>query len=163
VTAALRLAHVELAEANAFVALHHRHHKPVVGHRFSLGVTLGGILCGVAICGRPVARVTDYKSVIEVTRLCTDGTKNACSFLYAASARAALALGFSKIQTFILIEEPGVTLEAAGWRLESYSDGGDWTSATHENRRQDQPQGRKQKWVKRLSTNEKRRKENGDE
>ena len=28
---------ISLAEANAFVEEHHRHHKPVVGHKFSIG------------------------------------------------------------------------------------------------------------------------------
>lgn len=31
-----------LREANAYVAFHHRHNKPVVGHRFSIGVSDGG-------------------------------------------------------------------------------------------------------------------------
>ncbi len=29
---------VPLAEANEFVRLHHRHHRPTVGHKFSMGV-----------------------------------------------------------------------------------------------------------------------------
>lgn len=93
----LRLIHVELKEANDFVGLLHRHHKPVVGHRFSVGVA-NGILRGVAICGRPVARLC-AKDTLEVTRVCTDGTKNACSMLYGACARAGAALGYKKIQT----------------------------------------------------------------
>ena len=50
---------VSLADANAFVALHHRHHKPVRGHKYSLGCFKDGQLVGVAITGRPVSRYLD--------------------------------------------------------------------------------------------------------
>jgi len=33
----LLLITLPLDEANAFVARHHRHHKPVIGHKFSIG------------------------------------------------------------------------------------------------------------------------------
>ena len=126
----MKLHHVriELAEANAFVAEHHRHHKPVVGHRFSIGAVLGDQLVGVAIVGRPVARMRDDGLTAEVTRLCTDGTKNACSFLYGACARAAFALGFKRIGTYILASEPGTSLTAAGWRLIGEVRGRSWTT-----------------------------------
>ena len=80
---------MSLADANRFVAEHHRHHKPVRGHKFSLGCIANGRLAGVAIVGRPVSRYLDDGLTLEVNRLCTDGTKNACSFLYGAAARAA--------------------------------------------------------------------------
>lgn len=80
----LTLTPVSLAEANAFVAQHHRHHKPVTGHKFSIGCTADGRIVGVAIVGRPVSRYLDNGLTLEVNRLCTDGTKNACSMLYAA-------------------------------------------------------------------------------
>ncbi len=141
---------VELADLNRFVALHHRHHKPVQGHRFSLCAVKNGRIVGVASVGRPVARMTCPRSVVEVTRLCTDGTRNACSILYAAAARAAKEIGYTRIQTFILDEEPGVTLRAAGWRLDGVSAGGDgWYS--RDGRRDDQPTNPKQRWVKDLN------------
>jgi hypothetical protein len=112
----LTVERLELAEANAFVREHHRHHRPVIGHLFSLGAALEGRIVGVAIVGRPVSRWRDDGVTAEVTRLCTDGTKNACSFLYGASARAAFALGFKRIGTFILASEPGTSLTACGWR-----------------------------------------------
>ena len=83
-----------LAQANEFVARLHRHHKPVVGHRFSIGLEQEGMLVAVAIVGRPVARHTDQYRIAEVTRLCSDGTKNACSALYSACARIAREMGF---------------------------------------------------------------------
>jgi hypothetical protein len=122
----LRHVRIDLVEANAFVAAHHRHHKPVVGHLFSLGATDGERIVGVAIVGRPISRFRDDGETAEITRLCTDGTKNACSFLYGASARAAFALGFSRIGTYILASEPGTSLMAANWRLIGETGGGTW-------------------------------------
>jgi hypothetical protein len=121
----LRIIPLELDEANELVTRWHRHHKPVVGHRFSIGVATGeGEVVGAAIIGRPVARLTDYRSVLEVTRLVTNGHKNACSILYAAAARVAREMGYEKIQTFILDTETGKSLEAAGWNCEGVSTGG---------------------------------------
>ena len=142
--------HVELKEANEFVARLHRHHKPVVGHRFSIGCSDRDGLRGVAIVGRPVARMTDFSTTAEVTRLCTDGADNACSFLYGACARAARALGFSKIQTFILDSEDGTSLTAAGWEREGSSPGGQWKHTDGKPRRTDQPTEPKWKWSKNL-------------
>lgn len=124
----LALEKIELAEANAFVEKHHRHHNPVVGHKFSLGAALGEELVGVAIVGRPVSRMRDDGITLEVTRLCTDGTRNACSFLYGACAKAAFALGYRRIGTYILIEEDGTSLKAAGWREIRKTAGGSWSS-----------------------------------
>lgn len=119
---------LELAEANAFVAQHHRHHKPVVGHVFSIGAAVADRIVGVAIVGRPVARMRDDGVTAEVARLCTDGTKDACSFLYGAAARAAFALGFKRIGTYILASEPGTSLSAAGWRQIGEVRGRSWTT-----------------------------------
>ena len=93
----LSLRPVSLSEANSFVAKNHRHHKPVRGHKFSLGCMVDGQLVGVAIVGRPVSRYLDDGLTLEVNRLCTDGTQNACSFLYGAAARAARTMGYQKI------------------------------------------------------------------
>jgi hypothetical protein len=125
----MKLSHVriQLSEANAFVSEHHRHHKPVIGHLFSIGAVINDELVGVAIVGRPVARMRDDGLTAEVTRLCTDGTKNACSFLYGAAARAAFALGFKRIGTYILASEPGTSLTATGWRLIGETKGGSWS------------------------------------
>jgi len=122
----LRHTRISLADANAFVAANHRHHKPVVGHLFSLGAVLGDQLVGVAIVGRPVARMRDDRKTAEVTRLCTDGTRNACSFLYGAAAKAAFALGFERIGTYLLATENGASVKAAGWRLIGETKGGSW-------------------------------------
>lgn len=118
---------VSLAEANAFVEANHRHHKRVIGHLFSVGCSEAGKIVGVAIIGRPVSRMRDDGTTAEVTRLCTDGTKDACSFLYGAAARAAFALGFKRIGTYILASEPGTSLVGSGWRMIGETAGGSWS------------------------------------
>lgn len=124
---ALSLVPLDLAEANAFVAEHHRHHRPVVGHKFSLGAVAEERVVGICIVGRPVSRMRDDGATLEVTRLCTDGTRNACSFLYGAAARAAFALGFKRIGTYTLPEEGGASLRGAGWKLIGERGGGSWS------------------------------------
>lgn len=123
----LRLVPLGLAEANAFVAANHRHHEPVVGHKFSIGAARGQQIVGIAIVGRPVSRHRDDGMTLEVTRLCTDGTRNACSFLYGACARAAFALGYTRIGTYILKSESGASLRGAGWKLIGERGGGSWS------------------------------------
>lgn len=71
--------------------------------------------------------MTDAATVLEVTRLCTDGTKNACSKLYAAAARVGKEMGYLKIQTFVLQSESGVSLLASGWLKAAQSVGGSWS------------------------------------
>jgi hypothetical protein len=99
----------------------------VVGHLFSIGASVGDRIVGVAIVGRPVSRFRDDGLTAEVTRLCTDGTRNACSFLYGASARAAFALGFKRIGTYILASEPGTSLTGTGWRMIGETPGKSWS------------------------------------
>lgn len=147
----MRAIRVELFEANNFVQEHHRHHKPTVGHRFSIGAEHEGRLVGCVIVGRPVARQSDQKNIAEVLRLVTDGTPNACSFLYAQAARAAKELGFTSIQTFILQTEPGTSLKASGWQMLGVTKNGSWHTRT--NRRNDQPEEPKVKWMKPLNRN----------
>ena len=123
----LKLISITLADANAFVAAHHRHHRPVTGHKFSLGCEQDGRLVGVAIVGRPVSRYLDNGTTLEVNRLCTTGEKNACSFLYGAAARAAKALGYQKLITYTLDTEPGTSLRAAGWTCAGLAGGKRWS------------------------------------
>lgn len=126
----LSIVPMKLPDANAFVAELHRHHKPVVGHKFSLGVMAGDKVVGVAIVGRPIARRLDNGWTLEVTRVCTDGTKNACSALYGACRRAAFALGFRRLITYTLPMEGGASLRGAGWKTLGLRGGGNWNVKT---------------------------------
>lgn len=148
----LRVIPSTLAEANAFVARFHRHHKPSVGHKFSLAVIdVAGDIHGYVIVGRPVARGCNYKTTAEVNRLATDGIKNGCSILYAAAARVCKEMGYETIQTYILDTEPGTSLAASGWKYDGLTAGGHWNH-TSGPRRSDQPKGKKQRWMKVLGS-----------
>lgn len=149
---ALIIRPLTLAKLNAAVTLLHRHHKPVQGHRFSLGAyTPDGTLVGACSVGRPVAREIEQYYVAEVTRLVTDGTKNTCSALYAAAARACEAMGFDSIQTYILATEKGKSVEAAGWKKDGIVRGRDWNNGPRKGtRRSDQPMGDKVRYVKKF-------------
>lgn len=117
--------------ANAFVKDTHRHHGEVVGHCFALGaIGPTGELCGVAIVGRTKARGYKVGETAEVTRLSTDGTPNACSFLLGACRRAAKALGYARLITYTLASEPGTSLRAAGWVRETTVRGRSWDCAS---------------------------------
>jgi len=118
---------ISLEEANEFVRQHHRHHFPVPGAKFCVGVADGEKIVGVAIVGRPIARMADDGWTLEVNRTCTDGTKNANSMLYGSCRRAAFALGYRKLITYTLPEESGISLIAAGWKCLGEAGGGKWS------------------------------------
>jgi len=118
---------IDFAEANAFVATCHRHHKAMPGCKFCIAVSdEAGVVRGVAMIGRPVARMSDTGYTLEVNRVCTDGAKNACSMLYGAAWRAAKALGYRRLITYTLPQEGGASVRAAGWRLIGERGGGNW-------------------------------------
>lgn len=109
---------VTFADACEFVTMWHRHHLPPPGHIFRMGVaTDDGVLRGVALVGRPVARNYDDGRTLEVNRTATDGTANANSALYGAAWRAAKALGYSRLITYTQAGESGSSLRAAGWKV----------------------------------------------
>lgn len=116
----LRIIPLSLNEANTLVKHWHRHHRPIDGAKFCVGVAESdGRVCGAAIVGRPVARLLDDGMSLEVNRCVTDGTPNACSALYGAVARAAKAFGYSRVWTYTRKDEPGSSLRAAGWKLDN--------------------------------------------
>ena len=155
------LRQIPLSEANAFVIEHHRHHDAAWGHKFSLGAFVDEQLVGVVICGRPSARRLDDGTTLEVTRLCTDGTRNACSFLYSAAAREAKKRGYAKIITYILQSENGASLRASNWTLDAEKCGKpSWDGPRYRSRHEIEqttlfpkkipPAEYKQRWVRRL-------------
>lgn len=113
-------------EAFEFIERFHRHHKKPVGSIFQIALSDGEKIVGVAVVGRPVGRFDQDGFTAEVTRLCTDGTKNACSMLYASCWRAARAMGYNRLITFILDSEPGISLRAAGFKLIGKAGGKSW-------------------------------------
>jgi hypothetical protein len=111
-------------QANAWIELHHRHHKRVSGHRFIVGAVVAGELVGIAVAGRPRARLLQQYENLEVNRLCSDGSRNVCSFLYSRVSRVAQELGFATCFTAILESEPGASLRASGWLFAYSTKGG---------------------------------------
>lgn len=146
----MRIRPISLREANEWVATNHRHHGPSTGHKFSISVRdEADVILGVAIVGRPVARHLDDGGTCEVLRLCTDGTPNACSMLYGAAARAAKAMGYDRIITYILGSESGGSLKASGYVLEAESKGGSWDRSARA-RTDSHPTCPKTRWGRRL-------------
>ena len=150
VPAGLEVVPVTQKRAKAYIAEYHRHHKPPVGDVIRVGVARLGELVGVAMAGRPVARMLDDGHTLEVTRCCTDGTPNACSMLYGACWRAAKALGWRRLITYTLPSEGGASLRAAGWTHDGEAGGGEWTRPSRGRKTGQHPTERKHRWVKSL-------------
>lgn len=115
----LELVPISIAEANQFVRDHHRHNKPTLSGKFAVGVSDGKHLVGVAIVGRPIARMLQDGYTAEVLRTCVldDAPRNANSMLYGACWRAWRAMGGRRLVTYTLKTESGASLRGAGWRI----------------------------------------------
>jgi hypothetical protein len=114
---AIELRPITRDESDAFIRAHHRHHGTPVGALWRHAVhDDDGQVVGVAVVGRPVARALDDGLTVEVTRLCSDTTPNACSMLYGAARRSADAKGYRRGLTYILASEDGASLRAVGYR-----------------------------------------------
>lgn len=137
-------------DACAFVDRLHRHHESVTRDKFRLAAEHGGKIVGVIQVGNPVARALCDGFTLEVVRCCTDGTKNACSFLYSAAARIAKELGYRKIITYILDSESGDSLRASGWFKEANIKGHAWGCPSRP-RTTTAPTCDKQRWAKNLT------------
>ena len=138
---------IELKDANIFVDIYHRHHKPVYRDKYRLSAfdTNKQIVIGIVQVGRPVSRVLDDGKTVEVVRLCTDGTKNVCSFLYSRAAKIAKEMGYERIITYILESESGTSLKAAGWKFAHKTKGHDWNCPSRP-RQTTAPTCNKQMW-----------------
>lgn len=109
---------VTLRQARTFVAAEHRHNPAPRAWLFGCGLEVEGELVGVAIAGRPNGRGLQDGLTVEITRCCTNGTRNACSQLYGAVCRAAKALGYQRAYTYTLDDEDGASVKAAGFVLD---------------------------------------------
>ena len=146
----MKIRPISFRDACAFINAHHRHHHQPQGHKFSLSLIHDDKVVGVVIVGRPVSRMRDDGLTAEVTRLCTDGTKNAASKLYAAARRVAGAMGYEHVITYILDTEPGTSLLVAGWIMDGFCGGGTW-NRTSRNREDKHPVGKKKLWMTRCN------------
>lgn len=141
----LQIVPMRFKAVKAFIRDLHRHHKPPVGMIAAVGCALGGKVVGVAVVGRPVSRHMDDGDTLEITRVCTDGTRNAASFLLGADRRLVFALGYARAITYTLPSEGGSSLKAAGYKLIGEPGGGRWSRANRK-RLDDHPTERKWLW-----------------
>jgi hypothetical protein len=114
----------------------HRHHKPVVGHMFSIGAYVDAKIAGVAIVGRPVAPALQDGATLELTRLATppEAIKHVASKLIAACWRAARAMGVVRMVSYTRADELGTCYRAAGWEPVANVEGRPWTGGNKRGR-----------------------------
>lgn len=144
----MRIVPITFRTACSFIKKHHRHNSPTVGCKYCIGLEQYGKLIGVAVCGRPVSRHYDNGETCEINRLCTIGTKNACSKLYGACCRIAKEMGYKKVITYTLQSEPGTSLRASNFICEGIAGGTHWTGCR--NKGQPIPKEMKLRWIKKL-------------
>ena len=141
----LELQPISYPEACQFILENHSHHLPPQGWKFGIAVNDGKQIVGVITIGRPVARHLDNGWVLEVTRCCTNGVKNAASKLYAAAWNAVKNMGYKRLITYTLITEKGTSLKAAGWKIIGETSGGSWSCKSRP-RIDKHPLGQKTLW-----------------
>ena len=141
----MRVAPITIRKASEYININHRHHNATVGCKFCISVIEeDGQIHGVAVCGRPVSRKLDDGFTLEINRVCTDGTKNACSMLYGACCRIAKAMGYRKVITYTLQSENGSSLKASNFICRGQAGGTHWTGVR--NKGQDIPNEMKNRW-----------------
>lgn len=140
---------ITFRQACDFIAKYHRHHSPTIGCKFCIGVFVDETMVGCAVCGRPVSRVLDDGLTLEINRVCTDGTRNACSMLYGACCRIAKAMGYQKAITYTLQSESGASLKASNFTSDGTYGAKHWTGkrCTHTHTLKN-PQELKIRWSK---------------
>lgn len=146
----LTVQEIAFRDACALVNMHHRHHGSPVGHLFSGGVFDGAVLCAAVIAGRPVARKLDDGKTMELTRVASDGTRNACSKAMGWVIREAWRRGFTRVITYTLDSEPGGSLRAVGFREAGMSTGGSWSRPSRGRAQERHPLEPKRRWEIRL-------------
>ena len=127
----LEIRPIHLSAAKEYVKKYHRHNIPPVGGKFAISCYANGRLCGVAICGRPIARTFDDGRTLEIYRNCTDGTPNACSKLYGACLQIAKCMGYLRVFTYTLESENGASLKASNFSCDGSAGGTAWTGVRH--------------------------------
>lgn len=123
----LEIRPIHLKDANDYVKKYHRHNIPTTGGKFAVSCLNDGVLCGVAICGRPVSRILDDGLTLEIYRNCTDGTRNACSKLYGACVKIARDMGYKRVITYTLASETGASVRAGNFVFSSCAGSLEWT------------------------------------
>jgi len=116
---------ITIKEANDFVSIHHRHHRPTTRNCGKWAISaidnITGSLIGVAICGNPVSATFMDGQTIEITRLCVleSAPKGTASFLLSHCAKIWKLMGGTRILTYTLDIESGSSLRGAGWERQA--------------------------------------------
>lgn len=134
-----------LRAAREYVNINHRHHRAPQGGLFAVAAAVDGLIIGCAIVGKPVARALNDGRTAEITRLCTDGTRNACSFLYRVCVRVARAMGYQRVLTYTLADEGGASLRGAGFSITRKTRAESWNRPSR-NRTDKHPTQQKLRW-----------------
>ena len=139
---------ISLKNANSFVTMYHRHNKRVTGHKFSLGLMHDDELIGVAIVGRPIARLLDTGDNLEILRVCIKpgAQKGANSKLYARCRRIGQLMGFKKIITYTLETESQSSLKAVGARIDGKTKPQEWSRKSRKRESQSIYKQKKIRW-----------------
>ncbi len=122
----MNLRPVTQLEARRFIADVHRHSRAPRRVICAVGVEADGKLVGVGTLERPKATSLCDGYTVEASRVCTVGTRNACSMLYGALCRAAGALGYRRLVTYTLSTESGASLRAVGFERVAEVEPEDW-------------------------------------
>ena len=139
---------ITFRQACDFISRHHRHNRPTVGCKFCIGLFVCEKMVGCAVCGRSVSRHLDDGKTCEINRLCTDGTRNACSKLYGAACRVAKEMGYKKIIPYTSQSENGSSLRASNFICDGLAGGTHWTG--ERDKGQDIPHEMKVRWSRTL-------------
>ena len=155
----MRTAPIPVKHAVRFVEQTHRR-LPHAHHRlWAIGLWRDNQLRGVALVGAPKARrlaagkddngwPEPYERMEVVRVAVEEGVKNGCSMLYGACARAARSMGATDMLTYIDEDEPGTSLRAAGWRMDTGLFGGGQADRPSRRRRQrtEQEAQKRRRW-----------------
>lgn len=154
----LEIRPITFKTTSEYIEKYHRHNGKTVGCKFVIGCFDGDKMVGVAVCGRPISRHYDDGRTLEINRVCTDGTLNACSKLYGASCRIAKDMGYKKVITYTLVTEDGASLKASNFKCEGKAGGIEWTGERNPNNKEyrqmllfpekEKPHVMKQRWVR---------------
>lgn len=150
----MELVPIKQKPARAFVLAHHRHNRSLpAGDVFRAALRVDGEIVAVALAGYPTAEGLNDGRSLEITRVCTLGTRNACMRLYGALGRAAKALGYLTLWTYTLESENGVSPRAAGFYLDAVIPERDWARQSGRDRYEQNlfgerrtPEGPKCRW-----------------
>jgi hypothetical protein len=124
--------------ANDFVEKHHRHSARTSndGGKFAIGLEVDGDLVGVAIVGRPVARLLQQPGTAELLRCCVipNAPTGSAKTLNSRCKRIWQLMGGTRLVTYTLLSERGGSLLGTGFAPEASVPGRRWNGSKNGDR-----------------------------